>query len=311
MEQNEQFERFSNEKLDSLRTRYRGEDLFRTWVPTLCQLETQLGELNAVEVWSETELIRQRLAAIKDYRDSEIPFLYGELSRRHQSGQTAIIILTVLFTQFCDAAPDMEDDAAERNPNRAVCNALAKILMHPQNRKFAEWLIRAFKHRRYDNNDNKIVLPVTDYMSVKSPLELMDEEAKAEIDTWVEDIGRQTLGIRRFLSIDWEMYKQAWREICANPSIMQLLKRKQPNSKNNTWGKNLTLVANVLGIMKGTPCGGRSVLEGTDFEISQAIGPNVRAYLAYHADFGTNHTPLTQEHHGKIKEVIASVIANR
>ena len=118
----EHFKRFDDQKLDSLRARYRGDDLFRTWARPLCQLENQLGELNAVEVWSETEMLRQRLADVKAHQDAEAEFMYGQLKGRHQSERTVIIILTVLFTQMADAAPDEEDDAAERNPNRAVCN---------------------------------------------------------------------------------------------------------------------------------------------------------------------------------------------
>lgn len=81
----EKFERFSEERLTSLRARYRGDDLFRTWTWILCLLEQQLNGLNAVEVWSETEMIRQKLSAIKEHRDNEVEFLYGELKNRHQS----------------------------------------------------------------------------------------------------------------------------------------------------------------------------------------------------------------------------------
>ena len=58
-------------------------------------------------------MIRQKLSAIKEHRDNEVEFLYGDLVKRHQSESTAIIILTVLFTQMCDAAPDEEDEAAQ------------------------------------------------------------------------------------------------------------------------------------------------------------------------------------------------------
>lgn len=86
----EKFERFSEERLTSLRARYRGDDLFRTWTWILCLLEQQLNGLNAVEVWSETEMIRQKLSAIKEHRDNEVEFLYGELKNRHQSEKTAV-----------------------------------------------------------------------------------------------------------------------------------------------------------------------------------------------------------------------------
>ena len=215
----EKFERFSEEKLTSLRALYRGDDLFRTWTWLLCLLEQQLNGLNAVEVWSETEMIRQKLSEIKEHRDNEVEFLYGDLVKRHQSESTAIIILTVLFTQMCDAAPDEEDDAAERNPNRAVCTVLARLLKNSPNRPFFKKLIAAYKSRRYDNEGNKIILPVTDYLNVKSPLELMDEEAKANVEKWVEKIEKLTRGIRGFLNIDWDVYKYIWRNICAEQEI--------------------------------------------------------------------------------------------
>lgn len=302
----EKFERFSEEKIVSLRGRYRGDDLFRTWTWLLCLLEQQLNGLNAVEIWSETEMICQKLSEIKEHRDNEVEFLYGELVKRHQSESTAIIILTVLFTQMCDAAPDEEDDAAERNPNRAVCTVLARLLMNPANRPFFEKLIAEYKRRRYDNEGNKIILPITDYLNVKSPLELMDEEAKAKVEKWVEEIENRTLRIRYFLNIDWDVYKNIWRNICTEQEISLLLKKEQP--RNNKWGFNLKLVANVLGILRAIPYDGKFVLEGSIQAISDAVGLNVRAYIANHADFGTSNTTLTKEMHAKIKQIILSAI---
>ena len=302
----EKFERFSEEKLTSLRALYRGDDLFRTWTWLLCLLEQQLNGLNAVEVWSETEMIRQKLSAIKEHRDNEVEFLYGDLVKRHQSESTAIIILTVLFTQMCDAAPDEEDDAAVQNPNRAVCSVLAHLLMNPKIRSFTEKLIKAFNHRRYDNEGNKIVLPITDYMEVKSPLELMDEEAKVKVERWVEEIEKLTRGIRGILNIDWDVYKYIWRNICAEQEIPLLLKEKQP--RGNKWGYNLKLVANVLGILHTIPYGENVVLEGSIQTISDAVGVNVRAYIGNHADFGSSNTTLTKEMHAKIKQFILSAV---
>ena len=302
----EKFERFSEEKLTSLRARYRGDDLFRTWTWLLCLLEQQLNGLNAVEVWSETEMIRQKLSEIKEHRDNEVEFLYGDLVKRHQSESTAIIILTVLFTQMCDAAPDEEDDAAVQNPNRAVCSVLAHLLMNPKIRSFTEQLIKAFNHRRYDNEGNKIVLPITDYLNVKSPLELMDEEAKANVEKWVEKIEKLTRGIRGILNIDWDVYDTIWRNICAEQEIPLLLKEKQP--RGNKWGYNLKLVANVLGILHTIPYGENVVLEGSIQAISDAVGVNVRAYIGNHADFGSSNTTLTKEMHAKIKQFILSSV---
>lgn len=304
----EHFERFDDQKLDSLRARYRGDDLFRTWARPLCQLENQLGELNAVEVWSETEMLRLRLADVKEHQDAEAEFMYGQLKNRHQSERTAIIILTVLFTQMADAAPDDDEDAAERNPNRAVCNVLAHVLTDPEHRNFAEKLIHVFQHRRYDNEGRKIVLPVTDYMDVRSPLQLMDDAAKASVETCVGEILDRTQGVRRMLAVTWEVYAAIWRDICAMQEVGQLIGKNEP--RNNSWGKNLKFVANVLGMMRGIKCGERMLVDGNVTDVNNVFDSNMKAYISKHADFGSSNTPLTKELHTRIKQLIETTVAD-
>lgn len=303
----ERFERFDDRKLDSLRARYRGDDLFRTWARPLCQLENQLGELNAVEVWSETEMLRQRLADVNEHPDAEAEFFYGQLKSRHQSGRTAIVILAVLFSQMADAAPD-DDAAAERNPNRAVCSVLAHVLMAPEHRAFAEKLIHVFKSRRYDNEGRKIVLPVTDYMDLRSPLQLMDDAAKASVEACVGAILELTQGIKRMLTVSWEVYASVWRDICAMEEVCLLMVKVEP--RNNRWGKNLKLVANVVGMMSGIKHGEKAVVEGSAAALSKVFPSNVRSYIMYHADFGSSNTPLTRELHTRIKRLIETAVAD-
>lgn len=141
---------------------------------------------------------------------------------------------------------------------------------------------------------------------MKSPLELMDEEAKANVEKWVEKIEKLTRGIRGILNIDWDVYKYIWRNICAEQEIPLLLKEKQP--RGNKWGYNLKLVANVLGILHTIPYGENVVLEGSIQAISDAVGVNVRAYIGNHADFGSSNTTLTKEMHAKIKQFILSAV---
>ena len=108
------------------------------------------------------------------------------------------------------------------------------------------------------------------------------------------------------MNIDWDVYKNIWRNICTEQEISLLLTREQP--RNNKWGFNLKLVANVLGILHATPYDGKFVLDGSIQAISDAVGLNVRAYIANHADFGTSNTTLTKEMHAKIKQIILSAI---
>ena len=91
-----------------------------------------------------------------------------------------------------------------------------------------------------------------------------------------------------------------------NKKFPFLLKKEQP--RNNKWGFNLKLVANVLGILHVTPYGDGFVLAGSIQTISDAVGVNVRAYIGNHADFGSSNTTLTKEMHAKIKQFILSAI---
>lgn len=267
-----------------------------------------MGELNAVEVWSETEMLRQRLADVKAHPDAEAEFMYGQLISRHQSERTVIIILTVLFTQMADAAPDEEEDAAERNPNRAVCNVLAHVLMTPKHRDFALKLINVFRHRRFDNEGRKIVLPVTNYMDVRSPLQLMDDAAKASVETCVGEILDRTQGVRGMLAVAWNVYTVIWRNICAMQEVGLLIGKNEP--RNNSWGKNLKFVANVLGMMKGIKCGERMLIDGSVSAVDNIFDSNMRPYISKHADFGSSNTPLTKELHTRIKQLIETTVAD-
>lgn len=234
-------------------------------------------------------------------------FFYGQLKSRHQSERTAIVILAVLFSQMADAAPD-DDAAAERNPNRAVCSVLAHVLMAPEHRAFAEKLIHVFKSRRYDNEGRKIVLPVTDYMDLRSPLQLMDDAAKASVEVCVGAILELTQGLKRMLTVSWEVYASVWRDICAMEEVCLLMVKVEP--RNNRWGKNLKLVANVVGMMSGIKHGEKAVVEGSAAALSNVFPSNVRSYIMYHADFGSSNTPLTRELHTRIKRLIETAVAD-
>lgn len=318
------FQRFNTEKLDSLRARYRGDDLFRTWTRALCMIEEKYDELNAVEIWNETEEIRLNLLEIKEHRSNEVEFLFGKLKERHSiwincankrvtrrkedASRTAIVILAVLLTQFADSAPDEEDDAHERNPNKGLCNVLAHKLMNPEHRDFAYKLLDLFKHWRHDSEDNKIILPITDYMNVKSPTELMDEEARQDIYSLVNEIAENTLGIKRLLNIDWELYCDIWKQICSMNGILPLMNEKRPNSQNNEWGKNLVLVANVIGILREINYGEKKVINESVKSISDSLGINLRTYISNHENFKSTNTSLTKEQHQKIEKIILNMI---
>lgn len=312
------FIRFTQEKLDSYRHRYLGDDLFRTWAETLTRLELK-GDLNPVEIWNEAELLRVRLSDLPEHCDTEIHFFMKELKDRYSTFQnggkttersedaataTALCVMTVLFSQLCDAGKD-----AENHPHKAMCRALATIITNPQYKDYPEKLIQAFTRKRFDNEGNKIVLPITDYMKIENSLERMDEVARGEIEVMVKDVLELTKGVRALCKIEWDTYESIWRAICAESGMMELLKKVDP--RNNAWGKNLKMVCNVLGLMKDMHIerDGKkdTLIENNVSKICNAIeGKPHRDYIANCKDFGGSSCVFTKEQCARIKRIISS-----
>lgn len=312
------FVRFTKEQLDSCCHRYLGDDLFRTWVETLSLLELK-GNLHPVEIWNEAEKLRIQLLEIAAHRDTLMHFFMAELIKKYRVFQenevltkrceaeataTALCVMTVLFTQLCDAGEDME-----HHPHKAMCRALAKILTNPQYGEYPERLIHAFTRKRHDNEGNKIILPVTDYMQMENQLERMDEMAREEIEAMVKEVLEQTKGVRALCRMDWDVYESIWREICTEDGMMELLKNVKP--RGNKWGKNLILVCNVLGVMKGMYIGNEkgndTLIEDNVSKIKDAIeGKPHRDYIAKCKDFGGSHCVFTKNQCVRIETIISS-----
>lgn len=319
------FERFSKEKSDSLFKRYKGDDLFCAWVHTLQTIEQQRGELNAIEIWSETEVLRSQLAAEGEQADVYAEFIFSALRDRHsewvgptkgkvvqrsqhEAEQTAILIMIVLFSQMADGAEDESDEAIENNPNKAVCRALGRIIMNPKYREDSERILKAFTHRKINNRGEKIILHVTDYMAVKTPMELMDDEAKQTIEEAVSEIVELTSGLNAICNINWNIYIDTWRSICACFGVMELLNKISP--RDNKWGKNLKFVANVLGIMKDTKTkDGKTILLDNVSKINELIEvSNVRSYISNYKSFGTTDSELTKDLYDAISQILTEKV---
>ena len=54
-------------------------------------MEKQSSAVGTLPIGSETEMVRQRLLEIKNHRDNDVEFLYGDLMKRHQSKYTVAI----------------------------------------------------------------------------------------------------------------------------------------------------------------------------------------------------------------------------
>ena len=110
------------------------------------------------------------------------------------------------------------------------------------------------------------------------------------------------------LAVTWDVYTAIWRNICAMQEVGQLIGKNEP--RNNSWGKNLKLVANVLGMMRGIKCGEKMLVDGNVTDVNNVFDSNMRTYISNHADFGSSNTPLTKDLHTRIKRLIETMVAD-
>ena len=145
-------------------------------------------------------------------------------------------------------------------------------------------------------------------MQMENSLERMDDVARGEIEAMVKDVLELTKGVRALCRIGWDAYESIWRAIFAESGMMELLKKVEP--RNNVWGKNVKMVCNVLGLMKGMHLDGdrtkETLIEDNVTKISNAIeGKPHRDYIAKCKDFGGPSCMFTKEQCGRIEGLIA------
>lgn len=152
-----------------LLARYKGDALFRQWLPTLGVL-SRTGQGREVEIWYEAERALRRLRHETDWREVEVQLIYTDLCERHASAPVfCLAVMAVLFTCLADAAPDK--NRVYENPHAPVCVAICAML--GEDRRFHA-LLNAFFSRSKDNRGERVVLPVKDYLAE------MDDDIEAE-----------------------------------------------------------------------------------------------------------------------------------
>ncbi|WP_455640397.1 hypothetical protein [Parabacteroides sp.] len=163
-----------NEKR-ALFNRYKHDILFRQWLPTLGRLSRE-GWGEEVEIWHEAERALCRLKAQPDLRDMEVELIYSDLCRKYSATPAfSLSVMAVLFTCLADAAPDA--DKAAENPHAPICIAICAML--GKDKRFLA-LLDAFSERTRNNQGEKVVLPVTDYIeTTKEDVETDETEESA------------------------------------------------------------------------------------------------------------------------------------
>lgn len=150
--------------------RYKNDALFRQWLPTLSVL-SRAGQGGEVEVWHEAKWALSRLKHESNWREAEVQFLYTDLCGRYPSMPIfCLAVMTVLFTCLADAAPSA--DRADENPYAPVCVTICNML---DGDKRFHTLLNAFFSHTHDNRGERVILPVTDYLSEDDDEEELEE----------------------------------------------------------------------------------------------------------------------------------------
>lgn len=312
------FIRFTNNQSQNVRHRYIGDDLFRVWIDTLVRLDKR--ELNPVEIWCEAERLRRQLETIHEHREYEVQFFLSDLEERYvtfvengvevqrtesEATRTALIVLTILFSQLCDAGE------RDKNPHQAICASLAKILTTPCFNGYPEKLIQAFERKKHDYEGKKIVLPIKDYMQHGVCEDAMDELARGEVELLLNAVIINTQGIRPMCRIGWNGYKQIWRSICLDTKSYNLLKKIEP--RKNSWNLNQKMVCNVIGLMTtfhlNNDKQNSTLVDDNKQHISDLLSTkNLRPYLSKYENVGTSDSAFDEEALALVKKIITDAI---
>lgn len=288
---------------------YRNSDLFRQWSGILCQLEREIGEMDAVSLWFLAERNLQRLRNLQQYRDEDIPYIYNELidicrvfvrgtetieRTQDEAERSAITVMCVILTSLMNAVEKGHED--EDFDNKAMCVAIARLL---QENKYFNMLMDTFFARKTGNDGLKVVITPSDPMLEKTVLENMDEEAKKDIKQMVANVIDHTQGLKTLFNNYWEVWKLLWKDICSDSEMIQLLKNIEP--RGNEWGFNQKMVCNVIGIFKEN-----TIKADVSFNAinNDLCSTNVRSYLSKHAEYNGSNSVFNREQHDFIKKLI-------
>ena len=292
-----------------LHHRYRNSGLFRQWSGILCQLEREVGEMDAVNLWLLAEKCLQRLREIQKYRDEEIPYIYNELMAlctvfqkddetikrsQEEAERSAVTVMCVILTSLINAVEKGHE--TEDFDNKAMCVAIDRLL---QRNTYYAMLMNTFFSRKTGNDGKQVVITPCDPMVATSVLESMDEIAKQEMEDMKRRVLEITNGLRVYFKQDWDAWTSVWNDICLDAELLQLLSIINP--RKNAWGLNEKMICNVIGIF----------LEAFEYKfpiikINDAMSPpkNRRDYISNHGKNGGSSAVFSDEQHSKVENII-------
>ena len=298
----------------TLHHRYRNSDLFRQWSGILCQLEREIGEMDAVSLWFQAERYLSRLREIMQYRDEEIPYIFNDLlqdcstldnngksiNRSQEAAErSAITIMCVMLTSLMNAVEKGHED--EYFGNKAMCVAIVNLL---RDNAYYSMLMNAFFGRDIGNDGQKVVIAPADPMNAEVALEAMDKTAKQELEEMREKVIGLTQRLQVLFREDWDVWKSLWNDICMDAELMQLLTATNP--PKNEWGLNEKMVCNVIGIFIKVR-GYKNCVSKANSLLAEPA-KNRRDYITNYGRNGGSSAVFSDEQLTKIENIIQSKI---
>lgn len=290
---------------DELRQRYRDDKLFQAWSHPLNVISMELDMPAPEAIWLATEKIHLRLRKLGDNAPSEIDFIFSECVEDLQGGEgvtkgealfTSVIIFIVLMSQLCAAKPHMG-----QNPNKGCCKALARILTRDPFLAVTRELLGMLRNERVDLNDNKVIVPVINYLDEAEHEKMLLDATRKDIESMVEKILDKTAALKPVLGFEWSKYHGLWVQILSQAGMLSRI--KEINPRQNEWKFNLKMVSNVLGIIHTN-----NKIDCCPKSISTLIRlDSSRTYISNHADYSGSRGVFNEEEHKWIDGLVKNL----
>ena len=290
---------------DELRQRYRDDKLFQAWSHPLNVISMELGLPVPEAIWLATEKIHLQLRKLGDNAPSEIDYVFSDCVEDLQGGEgvtkgealfASAIIFFVLMSQLCAAKPHMG-----QNPNKGCCRALARILTRDPFLAVTRTLLGMLRNERVDLNDNKVIVPVINYLDEAEHEKMLSDATRKDIESMVEKILDKTAALKPKFSFDWTEYRNLWVQVLSEPGMLSRIKEVSPNK--NEWNFNMKMVSNVLGIIHAN-----NKIDCCIKGISTLIRlDSSRPYISFHADYSGSRGVFNEEEHKWIDGLVKNL----
>ena len=297
--------KLNRKEREELRQRYRDDKLFKAWSHPLNVISLELGQPAPEAIWLATEKVHLRLRKLGNDAPSEIDYVFSELIEELQDSEgitkgeatfTSVIIFIVLMSQLCAAKPHMGI-----NPNKGCCKALARILTKDAFLTITRTLLGMLKNERFDPNDNKVIIPVINYLDEAEYEKMLSEAIRNDIESMVDMILDKTKALKSKFKFGWSEYHDLWVQILSRAGMLSRIKEVCP--RGNKWKFNMKMVSNVLGIIHAN-----EKIDSNPTAISTLLRmSSSRHYISYHSGGTTSYCAFSEEEHAWIVSLVKNL----